>query len=194
MARKKDFDEDELLGKAAELFWRKGYNGTSAQDLVDCLNINRSSLYNTYTDKRTLFKKSLSLYQTQQTGAMLSMLAKATDPEATVKQIFDGLIKESIEDHLLKGCFMVNTAVELAGQDKEIGDMVNNNNMSVENALAKLIEQGQQQGQFGTQKTARTLARFVFANITGIKVAARTGADEQTLRDIADVAIAALKK
>ncbi|NHA07867.1 TetR/AcrR family transcriptional regulator [Mucilaginibacter sp. HC2] len=193
MARKKDFDEDELLGKAAELFWRKGYNGTSAQDLVDCLNINRSSLYNTYTDKRTLFKKSLSLYQTQQTGAMLSMLAKATDPEATIKQIFDGLIKESVEDQLLKGCFMVNTAVELAGQDKEIGDMVNNNNLSVEDALTQLIAKGQEQGQFGIQKSARTLARFVFANITGIKVAARTGADEQTLRDIAEVATSSLK-
>ncbi len=193
MARKKDFDEDELLGKAAELFWRKGYNGTSAQDLVDCLNINRSSLYNTYTDKRTLFKKSLSLYQTQQTGAMLSMLAKATDPEATIKQIFDGLIKESVEDQLLKGCFMVNTAVELAGQDKEIGDMVNNNNLSVEDALTQVIAKGQEQGQFGTQKSARTLARFVFANITGIKVAARTGADEQTLRDIAEVATSSLK-
>nr|DAH99176.1 MAG TPA: Transcriptional regulator [Caudoviricetes sp.] len=193
MARKKDFDEDELLGKAAELFWRKGYNGTSAQDLVDCLNINRSSLYNTYTDKRTLFKKSLSLYQAQQTGAMLSMLAKTTDPEATIKQIFDGLIKESVEDQLLKGCFMVNTAVELAGQDKEIGDMVNNNNLSVEDALTQVIAKGQEQGQFGTQKSARTLARFVFANITGIKVAARTGADEQTLRDIAEVATSSLK-
>ena len=193
MARKKDFDEDELLGRAAELFWRKGYNGTSAQDLVDCLGINRSSLYNTYTDKRTLFKKSLSLYQTQQTGAMLSMLAKATDPEATIKQIFDGLIKESMEDLLLKGCFMVNTAVELAGQDKEIGEMVNNNNLSVEDALTKLIESGQQQGLFSTQKTARTLARFIFANITGVRVAARTGADVQTLRDIADVAISSLK-
>jgi TetR/AcrR family transcriptional repressor of nem operon len=193
MARKKDFDEDELLGKAAELFWRKGYNATSAQDLVDCLGINRSSLYNTYVDKRTLFKKSLSQYQTKQTGAMLSMLAKAKDPEATINQIFEDLIKESIEDQLLKGCFMVNTAVELAGQDKEIGDMVNNNNLSVEDALTKLIENGQQQGQFSTKKTARTLARFVFANITGVRVAARTGAGEQTLRDIVDVAIAALK-
>jgi TetR/AcrR family transcriptional repressor of nem operon len=193
MARKKDFDEDELLGKAAELFWRKGYNATSAQDLVDCLGINRSSLYNTYVDKRTLFKKSLSQYQTKQTGAMLGMLAKAKDPEATINQIFEDLIKESIEDQLLKGCFMVNTAVELAGQDKEIGDMVNNNNLSVEDALTKLIENGQQQGQFSIKKTARTLARFVFANITGVRVAARTGAGEQTLRDIVDVAIAALK-
>lgn len=192
MARKKEFDEDALLDKAAELFWRKGYNGTSAQDLVDGLGINRSSIYNTYTDKRTLFKKALAQYQATQTGAMIAMLAKAQDPENTVKDVFNGLIKESIEDKLLKGCFMVNTAVELAGQDKEIGDIVNKNNQSVEDALTRLIEKGQQSGQFSTKNTARALARFIFANITSIKVAARTGSDEKTLRDIADVALSAL--
>jgi TetR/AcrR family transcriptional repressor of nem operon len=192
MARKKEFDEDALLDKAVELFWRKGYNGTSAQDLVDSLGINRSSIYNTYTDKRTLFKKSLAKYQTVQTGAMLNMLAVAEDPIETVKQIFNNLIKESVEDSLLKGCFMVNTAVELAGQDKEIGDMVINNNTSVEDALTKLLEKGQQSGQLSTKSTARALARFIFANITAVKVAARTGADEKTLRDIADVAISAI--
>ena len=192
MARKKEFDEDALLDKTVELFWRKGYNGTSAQDLVDGLGINRSSIYNTYTDKRTLFKKSLEKYQKAQTGAMLKVLAQADDPKQTVKQIFNGLIKESIEDTLLKGCFMVNTAVELAGHDKEIGDMVINNNQSVEDALTKLLEKGQQSGQVSTKSTARTLARFIFANITAIRVAARTGADEKKLRDIADVAISAV--
>jgi TetR/AcrR family transcriptional repressor of nem operon len=193
MARKKEFDEDELLGKAVELFWRKGYNATSAQDLVDGLGINRSSLYNTYIDKRTLFKKSLAQYQATETGAMLSMLAKAEDPEATIKHIFDSLVKESSEDKLLKGCFMVNTAVELAGYDQEIGEMVGNNNQSVEDALTKLIEKGQQAGQFSTRSPARTLARFVFSNISGIRVAARTGAGEKTLRDIAGVVLSALK-
>ncbi|WPU93222.1 TetR/AcrR family transcriptional regulator [Mucilaginibacter sabulilitoris] len=192
MARKKEFDEDALLDKAAELFWRKGYNGTSAQDLVDGLGINRSSIYNTYTDKRTLFKKALCQYQATQTGAMLAMLAKAEDAESTVNEVFKGLIKGSIEDSLLKGCFMVNTAVELAGQDKEIGDIVNKNNQSVEDALTRLIEKGQQSGQFSTKNSACALARFIFASITSIKVAARTGADEKTLRDIADVALSAL--
>lgn len=192
MARKKEFDEDALLEKAVALFWRKGYNATSAQDLVDELGINRSSLYNTYTDKRTLFKKSLAQYQVTETGAMLAMLGKAENAGETVKQIFQNLIKESVGDSLLKGCFMVNTAVELAGCDKEIGDMVYNNNLSVEDALTKLVEKGQQSGQFSMKKSARALARFIFANITAIKVAARTGADEETLRDIADVAIASL--
>jgi TetR/AcrR family transcriptional repressor of nem operon len=103
MARQKEFDEDELLEKAASLFWQKGYNATSAQDLVDCLGINRSSIYNTYTDKRTLFKKSLNHYQVKQTNAMIAMLGKAENAEKVLKQIFNDLIRESDEDPLLKG-------------------------------------------------------------------------------------------
>lgn len=55
MARTKTFDEVQVLEKAQAIFWCKGYNGTSMQDLVDGLGISRSSLYDTYTDKRELF-------------------------------------------------------------------------------------------------------------------------------------------
>jgi TetR/AcrR family transcriptional repressor of nem operon len=190
MARQKEFDEDELLEKAASLFWQKGYNATSAQDLVDCLGINRSS---TYTDKRTLFKKSLNHYQVKQTNAMIAMLGKAENAEKVLKQIFNDLIRESDEDPLLKGCFMVNTAVELAGHDAEIGDIVNKNNKSVEDALTKLIQKGQHDGQFSTKSDARAFARFIFGNITAIKVAARSGTPKKALEDMAQIALSALK-
>ena len=193
MPRKKEFDEDELLEKAVNLFWQKGYNATSAQDLVDGLGINRSSLYNAYSDKRTLFKKALTHYQLKQTNAMIAMLARAENAKKALKQIFAGLIEESVNDRLLKGCFMVNTAVELAGIDEEIGGIVNKNNKSVEDALTKLIEKGQKDDQFSSKTGARAFARFVFGNITAIKVAARTGADRKTLEDIAEIAMSALK-
>ncbi len=193
MARKKEFDEDELLEKAVHLFWQKGYNGTSAQDLVDGLGINRSSIYNTYTDKRTLFKMALQRYQQTETNAMVTMLGKADNAKKAIKQIFSGLIKESVEDTLLKGCFMVNTGMELSGTDEEIGEIVKKNNKSVEDALTKIIEKGQQDGQFSTKQDARTYARFIFANITAIKVAARSGTPQQVLEDIADVAMSAMK-
>ncbi|ASU36255.1 TetR/AcrR family transcriptional regulator [Mucilaginibacter xinganensis] len=192
MARKKEFDEDELLEKAVGLFWKKGYHATSAQDLVDCLGINRSSIYNTYTDKRTLFKKSLQQYQSRQTNAMIAALGKADNAQKELSHIFSTLIKESTEDKLLKGCFMVNTAVELSGIDEEIGEIVNKNNKGVEDALTKLIEKGQQAGQFSTKTDARTFSRFIFGNITAIKVAARSGTPKTVLEDIAEVALSAL--
>lgn len=193
MARKKEFDEDELLEKATNLFWRKGYNATSAQDLVDELQINRSSLYNTYSDKKTLFQKALKKYQEQQTKAMIDMLSKADDPEKAIKQVFDNLVKESNEDTVARGCFMVNTAVEIAGQDQEIGTIVRANNQSVEDALSAIIEKGQKMGQFSTKNTARAYARFLFGNINALRVIARSGADKSALDDVAGIALASLK-
>jgi len=194
MARKKDFDEDELLEKATNLFWRKGYNATSAQDLVDELKINRSSLYNTYTDKKTLFQKALKKYQDQQTAAMINMLSRADDPEKAIKKVFDDLVKESNEDTVARGCFMVNTAVEIAGHDPEIGSLVRANNLSVEDALTVVIEKGQKMGQFSTQNSARAYARFLFGNINALRVIVRSGADKSALDDIIRIALASLNK
>jgi TetR/AcrR family transcriptional repressor of nem operon len=193
MARKKEFDEDQLLDKAVALFWDKGYHATSAQDLVDGLGINRSSLYNTYTDKRTLFTKSLRQYQAKNTNAVLSMLKNAVDARGAISQILHAVIKESEEDALAKGCFMVNTAVELSSHDKEIGALVAENNQSVEYAFTRTIEKGQADGQFTKTKDARALARFVFSTISGLRVSARSGVDKQTLEDIVDVALSALQ-
>jgi len=193
MARKKEFDEDELLEKATNLFWRKGYNATSAQDLVDELKINRSSLYNTYSDKKTLFKKALKKYQEQQTQAVLDLLNNADDPEKAIQQVFDDLVKESNEDTAAKGCFMVNTAVEIAGQDEEIGTLVHANNQSVEDALTIAIEKGQKMGQFSTKNAARAYARFLFGSINALRVIARSGADKSALNDVASISLASLK-
>ena len=193
MARNKEFDEEELLEKAVNLFWKKGYNATSAQDLVDELKINRSSLYNTYKDKKTLFQKSLKKYQDQQTAAVITMLSKADDPEKAIKKVFAALVKESNDDTTAKGCFMVNTAVELAGQDQEIGALVHANNKNVEDAFTAAIEKGQQMGQFSKKNTARAYARFLFGNINALRIIARSGADKIALNDVADIALASLK-
>ena len=193
MARKKEFDEDELLEKATNLFWRKGYYATSAQDLVNELKINRSSLYNTYSDKKTRFEKALKKYKEQQTNAMIDLLNKADDPEKAIKKVFDILVKESNEDNIAKGCFMVNTAVEIAGQDKEIGALVHANNKSVEDALTATIEKGQKMGQLSTKNTARAYARFLFGSINALRVIARSGGDKSALNDVADIALASLK-
>ncbi|MBD1384270.1 TetR/AcrR family transcriptional regulator [Mucilaginibacter rigui] len=193
MPRKKDFDEDELLEKAVNIFWKKGYHATSAQDLVDGLGINRSSLYNTYTDKRTLFTKSLKMYQQQRTGLMLNTLQQSQDISETIKQIFNNIIDEDMADTMKKGCFMVNTAVELSGQDQEINDIVTANNQSVEDALVAAIEKGRQSGQVLNPLSSRAIAQFIFATISALRVTARSGAGRQVMQNIADVALYSLK-
>jgi len=192
MPRPKDFNEDELLNKALNLFWSKGYHATSAQDLVKELGISRSSLYNTYADKHALFCQALKQYQAQNTQAVLDLLKNTGDPDKAIRELLGLVIKESEEDTLAKGCFMVNTAVELASHDQEIADMVKTNNQSVEDALTQTIERGQHGGYFKTQNHPRAIARFIFNIINGLRVSARSGAGSEVLEDTVRVALSAL--
>jgi len=193
MARKKEFDEAAILDKAVDLFWRNGYHATSAQQLVEALGISRSSLYDTYTDKRTLFMKALKQYQDRNAKALIQYVNQATDAEQGVRGIFSGILQECAVDELNKGCFMVNTSIELSAMDAEIGQFVADNNRNVEDALTRLVKKGQDAGEFSTRKTARAYARFLFGNITALRVAARSGTDKKVLQDIVDVTLSALK-
>jgi TetR/AcrR family transcriptional repressor of nem operon len=193
MARTKVFDEDEVLNKAMNLFWEKGYNGTSAQDLVDELGISRSSLYDTYGDKYQLFKDALLQYRKRLAGKMIEMIDQSTDAEKTMKDIFQYVISSSLQKKLSKGCFMVNSAIELAPHNAEVANIINANNEDIENAFFRLIKKGQEAGQFSKNQTARALARFVFNSISGLRVASKSTADKKLFDDVVKVTLAALK-
>jgi len=192
MARSKEFDEIEVLNKAVNLFWCKGFNGTSAQDLVDALGISRSSLYDTFGDKRNLFIKSLQCYRQNMSGKMIDAIDKSENVEETIKNIFKMATTEAIEDKLSKGCFMVNSMIELAPHDKEVAEIVVQNMQDVEDALYRAVKKGQDVGVFSTNQTARSLARFLFNNISGIRVASKAGSEKKVYDDIVKVALSVL--
>lgn len=193
MARTKVFDEELVLNKAVNLFWRNGYNGTSAQDLVDELGISRSSLYDTYGDKYQLFKNALLQYRKALSGAMIEMIDKSTDFEQTVKDLFQYVVSDSLQEQFSKGCFMVNSTIELAPHNAEIAEIVNDNMQDIEDALVRLVKKGQDAGYFAKRHSARSLARFIFNTISGLRVAAKSGAEKKVLDDIVKVTLSALQ-
>lgn len=192
MARLKEFDENEVLDKAVKLFWSKGYNGTSAQELVEFLGISRSSLYDTFTDKRTLFLKALQRYRTKNGGAALQMIGESDNPALTLKQLFKMVISESFDPDIPKGCFIINTMVEVAPVDPEAAAIVNGNAQDMEEAFYLAIKKGQEAGQFAAKHNARSMARLFFNTLTGMRVAARSGTEKKVLDDIAKTLLAAL--
>src|ERR1700679_2021995 len=113
MARTKDFDEDEVLGKAIDIFWYKGYNGTSMQDLVDGLGISRSSLYDTYGDKHTLYIKALESYQNGSSGQVCAIANGTGSAKEILKNLLEFIVNGLLDDQNHKGCFMLNAEVEV---------------------------------------------------------------------------------
>lgn len=193
MSRTKVFDETVVLEKAVEVFWKKGYNGTSAQDLVDALGISRSSLYDTFGDKFQLFKSALSHYRGKFAGSMIDMINSSDDFDQTINDIFDYVVTDSLQEKYSKGCFMVNSTIELAPHNAEIAEIVNANMQDIEDALCHIIEKGQAVGHFSKHHSARSLARFVFNSISGLRVAAKTGAEKRVYDDIVNVTLSAVK-
>lgn len=185
MARTKEFNEDKALDKAIEIFWHKGYNGTSAQDLVTHLGLSRSSLYDTFGDKQKLFVQSLKKYQKQSQDQIVDLFEKSENIKETLQDIFKQAVIESLEDRITKGCFMVNSSVELAMHDQEIAKIVQNSAKTMEEIFTNAVQKGQDLGHISKKMGAKVLARFIFNNYSGIRVLARTGEkDKQVYDDI----------
>ncbi len=192
MARTKDFDEDEVLSKAMNLFWLKGYNGTSMQDLVDGLGISRSSLYDTYGDKHALFLKALENYRELNLERLTKIDREAGSAKEAIRGVLEHTIKELVKDKDHKGCFLVNAAVEMAPHDKEVNGMLCQNDRQMEEYFYETIKKGQERGEITNTQDARLLAQFIINGIKGIRVTAKSVADKKVFKEIINLTMSVL--
>jgi TetR/AcrR family transcriptional repressor of nem operon len=192
MARTKDFDEGAVLEKAIKLFWQKGYNGTSMQDLVDGLGISRSSIYDTFGDKHQLYLKALCTYRQNAIAVRDRILNAAVPAKAAIRQLMDLTIDQMTRDKQHKGCFLVNSAVENAPHDKETSAIVCQNDRDLEAAFCEVIKRGQASGEISSKQDPGALARFVFNNIVGIQVTAKSAVDKAAFYDIVNLTMSVL--
>jgi TetR/AcrR family transcriptional repressor of nem operon len=192
MARTKDFDEAEVLNKALCLFWHKGYNGTSMQELVDHLGISRSSLYDTYADKHSLYIKSLEFYQNNSRQKMDDIAANATSAKEAITQLFTLMTTELLTDDQQKGCFIVNSEVELAPHDPEVRLIIRRNESQIEDILVAVIQKGQESGEIANKQDARAIARFIFNAVKGMRVSAKLTTDKAFFNDIIKITLSVL--
>lgn len=192
MARTKDFDEQEVLAKAIQVFWLKGYKGTSMQDLIDALGISRSSLYDTYTDKHTLFVKALEAYREKASGNIKGIINGGLSAKETLRRLLELTSADLLDDNQQKGCFLLNAGVEVASIDPTVGSMICENDREMEAAFCQVIQQGKDSGEIQNAKDAKALARFIFNSVKGMRVSAKSGADPATFSDIISLTLSVL--
>src|SRR5579859_4921721 len=123
IARPKAFDREKALLQAMQLFWRKGYAATSVEDLVETLHLSRSSLYDTFGDKRTLFLEALKLYSKGALSRIARTLTESPSPMAGIQTLFDELTAGVGSESAARGCFMVNSVAELVPYDPDVTEI-----------------------------------------------------------------------
>jgi len=192
MARTKDFDEQAVLQKAICLFWNKGYNGTSMQDLVEGLGISRSSLYDTFGDKHQLYLKALDAYQLQYGTQLCKLTGESASAKEAIRQILDLVITDLLADEQRKGCFIVNAGIELANHDQDVNKMICQTEQQLEQAFAKVIRAGQEKGEIEKDKDAQALARFLNNTVKGMQVSVKATTQRSYFDDIINTALTVL--
>lgn len=191
MPWEKSFSVDEVLDKAMHAFWTHGYAATSMQDLVDCTGVNRASLYATYGDKRALFLAALERYETQYCSRMLDELKDMPDPRHAIARLFELFIDRRVEVES-SGCFMTNTALELAPHDDEINAVVAKTQLVFEQFFRGRIESAKAMGEIPKHVASEGAARALLSTFLGLAVLARSRPDRAFLTAIAEDTLARL--
>src|SRR5947209_10757811 len=114
MAGKKAFDPQQVLEKAMDLFWKQGYEGTSIEELVQCMGLGRGSLYDTFGDKHALYLAALSQYLTKYQGQVAAFLQQTAPLSEILERFFQTCIEILLSDPARRGCFLVNAIIEMA--------------------------------------------------------------------------------
>src|SRR5882724_3967842 len=120
MPRAKSFDQDAVLNQAVELFWERGYDGTSLADLEAHLGLGRQSLYNTFGDKQALFLKALERYRRDASQGPIAHLAAPGAGFAAIREYFKAMVNGLTASEPRCSCLMVNTILERGSQDLDV--------------------------------------------------------------------------
>lgn len=190
MARSKEFDVDDVLGKAMNIFWQQGYEKTSMQDLVAGMGIHKRSMYDTFGDKHTLYIKALERFASIHASRMEGRIEGITSAKGAISLLFDGTIHRSSAEP--KGCMLVNTAVELSNHDPEAAAKANEAFLNTEGLIRQLILHGQATGEISSRRDAGALAAFLHNALVGLRVMVKATQDLDKLQMIADTTLAVL--
>ena len=191
IGRPKAFDQEEVLEKAMVLFFRKGYESTSVQDLVDAMGINRFSLYDTFGDKHSLFLQALDRYHRNRRAATLELFADPGPSLAILRRYFENILADA---RAFKpcGCMIINSAVELARDDPETAAMVTRHFTLLEEMFCTALEVARENGEITTKRDLRAIARFLLNSARGLRIIVTYAVDDQVVEDIVSTTFSVL--
>ena len=188
MARPREFDETTAVEGAMNAFWAHGYEATSTQDLCDATGLGRSSVYNTFTSKKTLFQRSLTHYtdtELTKRRAILEGPGSAAERIATV-------LATAVDLEHNRGCLVVNTLAELGMPDDEVGAALRRDwdqNLAM---FTTCVQEGLRDGSLRPALVPADVAEYLLSTISGLRVMSRRGTSRDAMRAIADLALSAI--
>lgn len=193
VGRPREFERSAVLERAMEAFWERGYEATSMQDLVDCMGINRGSMYATFGGKRPLFLEALQHYIDQSVERVANALMQEGSPRGNIESLMRTLADTAqCPETCCRGCLLVNSVNEMAPHDEDVRAMLRAWIERCEDLFTRTLIRARDAGEIGKSRSPRALARMLLSTVFGVKTLGKVEPSKKTIRDIVDTALSSL--
>ncbi|EKE87072.1 TetR/AcrR family transcriptional regulator [Idiomarina xiamenensis] len=187
--RPREFCKEEALGKALELFWRNGYEGTSLADLTKAMGINKPSLYAAFGNKEQLFLQTIDLYEKLPDAYFYPALKQPTAYQV-VETMLRGAADRMANAEHPQGCVVVQSALSCSDASAAVRAALIERRQQGQQALQQRFEQAQEAGDLPQQVDACTLSHYIGTVLQGMSVQANNGASTAELCAVAEMVLA----
>jgi TetR/AcrR family transcriptional repressor of nem operon len=188
MARPREFDEDVVLEQVLSVFWTKGFDGTSIDDLVSVTGLGRASLYGAFGDKEKLFERALALYVSR-AATLLPEIVDGEPVPVALRALLHRWVSRSCPKEGPKGCFL--QVAGTVGEATPVAQEAFRRSLAqMERGLTKLLALGQSRGEIRNDREAPALARLLVIVSQGIASSARAGWGTDRLSSVVDEVLA----
>ena len=192
--RPRQFDPSVALNQAMELFWARGYEATSLQDLLGATGLSRSSLYQTFGGKHDLFAQCLETYRDMVVANMWQRLEQAPSGRAFIEDSLRRTLAEQTAPGGPRGCLVLNTANEFGHRDPLVTERVRAGVNSFRDVFAEAVRRGQADGSIRSPRDPRRLAAYIVAGMGGLRTLVKADENRDYVQDACDVLLLALDR
>lgn len=161
MPRKKEYNREEVLMKAIAVFWEKGFEGASMQDLVSATGLNRFGMYEAFENKEGLFKACLEAFLNNMNCMLFGDLRDNPRGLPSIQAFYERLTEVVASGKDMKGCLILNTAIDCPCRDKAIVNMIQNQYKKSEELFRTNLDIAKNQGDIAPDSDTTALAQYL---------------------------------
>jgi len=186
MARNIGFIPEEKVQQALEVFCEKGYSATTLEDLVQAMQINKSSLYNSFKDKHSLFKECLRAYGkiTEEDYRTAAHKKNGLSPLEMIDSIIDKITDRIIEDS--NSCLCISASFELASRNEDVRTIIKKTNENTIKLIQMLLKEAQAHKELPEDRNCHYIAHLIFSTLSGLWYNYKVYQDEILIKQIAE--------
>lgn len=188
-----EFEPDKALDAAMEVFWCKGYEATSLTDLLEAMELSKSSLYQTFGGKQALFKKCLARYQDQFASDLARQLEQAPSGLQFIHGLFQWVANTAQEPAGAKGCLVGNSANEFGQRDPVFAKPIAQGLHRLGDIFKAAVKRAQEEGDVVADADVSALAGYLVSAMTGLRTLIKSGLDKRGARSMVPLIVSAVR-